>query len=105
MSASGAFSAFASAGLAFASQRLSSIFRELDNAHQVDAFWCVRGIMALSTKMMKFTIALDEANDAALRERGECQKPSFNAQSMVRLAAPDHLDRHADAQLPLRLAR
>jgi hypothetical protein len=61
--------------------------------------------MAQSAKMKRFTIALDEADYAALRELGERQKPSLNLQYMVRLAVRDLLDRHADAQLPLRLPR
>ena len=61
--------------------------------------------MAQSAKMKRFTIALDEADYAALRELGERQKPSLNLQYMVRLAVRDLLDRHADAQLPLILPR
>ena len=61
--------------------------------------------MAQSSKMKRFTIALDEADYAALRELGERQKPSLNLQYMVRLAVRDLMDRHADAQLPLRVPR
>jgi hypothetical protein len=61
--------------------------------------------MAQSATMKRFTIALDEVDYAALRELGERQKPSLNLQYMVRLAVRDLLDRHADAQLPLRLPR
>ena len=55
--------------------------------------------------MKRFTIALDEVDYAALRELGERQKPSLNLHYMVRLAVRDLLDRHADAQLPLRVPR
>lgn len=59
--------------------------------------------MTRPAKMKRFTVALDAAEYAALRELGERQKPSLNLQYMVRLAVKDLLDRHADAQLPLKL--
>jgi hypothetical protein len=61
--------------------------------------------MAQSTKMKRFTVALDESDYSALRELGERQKPSLNLQYMMRLAVRELLDRHADAQLPLKLPR
>lgn len=59
--------------------------------------------MARLSKMKRFTVALEAADHAALRELGERQKPSVNLQYMVRWAVKDLLDRQADAQLPLRL--
>ena len=59
--------------------------------------------MARPTKMKRFTVALDPADHAALRELGERQKPSVNLQYMIQLAVKELLDRHADAQLPLQL--
>ena len=61
--------------------------------------------MARSTTVKRFTVALDEADYAALRELGERQKPPLNLQYMMRLAFRDLLDRHVDAQLPLKLPR
>ena len=55
--------------------------------------------------MKRFTVALDEADYVALRELGERQKPALNLQYMMRLAVRDLLDRHVDAQLPLKLTR
>lgn len=40
--------------------------------------------MAQPTQMKRFTVALDAAEYAALRELGERQKPSVNLQYMVR---------------------
>jgi len=61
--------------------------------------------MVKASKQKRFTVSLDEADYAALRELGESQKPSLNLQYLVRLAVKNLLDQHAAKQLSFPLDR
>lgn len=61
--------------------------------------------MTKASQPKRFTVSLDEADYAALRELGESQKPPLNLQYLVRLAIKDLLDRHATKQLSFPLDR
>jgi hypothetical protein len=61
--------------------------------------------MTKAAKQKRFTVSLDEADYAALRDLGESQKPSLNLQYLVRLAIKNLLDQHAAKQLSFPLDR
>jgi hypothetical protein len=55
--------------------------------------------MTNASRQKRFTVSLQEADYAALRELGESQNPPLTLQYLVRLAIKNLLDQHATKQL------